>query len=37
MMWAGTEWSVKRLVTGRTFREGDPGGDEIFRIRPEGH
>jgi hypothetical protein len=32
---AGITQSVKRLATGWTVRSSNPGGDEIFRIRPD--
>jgi len=32
---AGIAQSVKRLVTGLTVRESNPGGGEIFRTRPD--
>jgi hypothetical protein len=35
-MWAGTELSVQRLATGSKVRGSNPGGGEIFRIRPDG-
>jgi len=33
--WAGVAQSVYRLATGWTVRESNPGGGEIFRIRPD--
>jgi hypothetical protein len=34
-LWAGIGQSVLRLATGRMVRGSNPGGDEIFRNRPD--
>ena len=33
--WGGIAQSVQRLATGWTVRGSNPGGREIFRIRPD--
>jgi hypothetical protein len=33
--WAGIAQLVLRLATGWTVRGSNPGGGEIFRIRPD--
>jgi len=34
-LWAGIAQSVQRLTRGWAVRGTDPGGGEIFRIRPD--
>ena len=34
-LWDGIAQSVQRLATGRTIRESNPGGGEIFRTCPD--